>query len=94
MTRKVHPYTTKQRFPAYWPLADMVKQYLRNHRKYMVSEGRLAPSARSRKRRATIDARASGRNVRRKTRHIDEEEEGGEEDDEEGSGSNESGGEA
>ena len=40
-TRKAHPYVTRKRFPADWAVAEILKQYLRNHRHYAVKHGRM-----------------------------------------------------
>jgi hypothetical protein len=34
---------TKARFPQNWATAELVKQYLRNHRRYEVKKGRMMP---------------------------------------------------
>lgn len=60
-TRKVHPYLTKERFPANWATAEMVKQYLRNHRRYEVKHGRLETrKVRKRQQEAARRGEASG----------------------------------
>ncbi|RXW13591.1 hypothetical protein EST38_g12264 [Candolleomyces aberdarensis] len=46
--RETHPYMDRQRFSLDWPTLELVKQYLRNHRKYSLKVGRLAPYSRSR----------------------------------------------
>ena len=33
----------RRRFPSDWPTLDLMKQYLRNHRKYSRKKGRLGP---------------------------------------------------
>ncbi|KIM34942.1 hypothetical protein M413DRAFT_32896 [Hebeloma cylindrosporum] len=42
-TRKMHPYMLKARFPQNWATAELVKQYMRNHRRYEVKKGRMPP---------------------------------------------------
>jgi hypothetical protein len=44
-TRKDHPYMTKERFPADWAAAEMLKQYMKNHRKHAVRKGRMERQA-------------------------------------------------
>ncbi|KAF7981493.1 hypothetical protein HWV62_33035 [Athelia sp. TMB] len=39
--RKVHAYMTRKRFPADWAAGEMLKQYLRNYRRYSVKKGRM-----------------------------------------------------
>ena len=34
---------TKARFPQNWATAELVKQYMRNHRRYEVKKGRMMP---------------------------------------------------
>jgi hypothetical protein len=41
--RKTHPYMSKARFPQNWATAELVKQYMRNHRRYEVKKGRMMP---------------------------------------------------
>ncbi|RXW22357.1 hypothetical protein EST38_g3475 [Candolleomyces aberdarensis] len=41
--RDTHPYMDRRRFPSDWPTLDLMKQYLRNHRKYSRKKGRLGP---------------------------------------------------
>lgn len=41
--RKHHPYMTRKRFPADWAAGEMLKQFLRNHRRYEVKKGRMPP---------------------------------------------------
>ncbi|KAJ7029444.1 hypothetical protein C8F04DRAFT_1116389 [Mycena alexandri] len=46
LTRDAHkPDLSEERFPLSWPIAEMVKQYIRNKRKYMVRKGRMANRA-------------------------------------------------
>jgi hypothetical protein len=44
-TRKDHPYMTKQRFPADWSAAEILKQYMKNHRRHAVRNGRMESRA-------------------------------------------------
>jgi hypothetical protein len=37
----MHPYMSKARFPQNWATAELVKQYMRNHRRYEVKKGRM-----------------------------------------------------
>jgi DNA-directed RNA polymerase specialized sigma subunit len=39
----MHPYMSKARFPQNWATAELVKQYMRNHRRYEVKKGRMMP---------------------------------------------------
>ena len=39
----MHPYMSKARFPQNWATAELVKQYMRNHRHYEVKKGRMMP---------------------------------------------------
>ena len=39
--RKAHPYVTRKCFPADWAVAEILKQYLCNHRRYAVKHGRM-----------------------------------------------------
>ena len=39
----MHPYMSKDRFPQNWATAELVKQYMRNHRHYEVKKGRMMP---------------------------------------------------
>ncbi|KAF8337256.1 hypothetical protein F5887DRAFT_869099, partial [Amanita rubescens] len=36
MTTKAQPYMTKKRFPNNWATAEIVKQYMKNHRRHAV----------------------------------------------------------
>ena len=45
---------TKARFPQNWATAELVKQYMRNHRRYEVKKGRMMP------RRKRLAATSSG----------------------------------
>ncbi|KAJ6559313.1 hypothetical protein B0H10DRAFT_2445960 [Mycena sp. CBHHK59/15] len=86
LTRKEHPYLTQRRFPLDWTTAEMVKQYLRNKRRYGVRCGFIA-DRKTRKRGHEDSGSAGGAQKRRKTgptRHIDEEEDEGNEDGVEG----------
>jgi hypothetical protein len=40
---------TKKRFPADWAAAEMLKQYMKNHRRYAVRMGRMEGRAARRK---------------------------------------------
>ncbi|KAJ7017633.1 hypothetical protein C8F04DRAFT_1243941 [Mycena alexandri] len=92
LSRKDSDYLTTKRFPLNWAQAEIVKQYLRNRRKYNVRKGRL-PDRETRKRQAQDDGTASGSRKRRKTTsgrsssplpHIDDQEDEDEDGDEEG----------
>jgi hypothetical protein len=43
--RMEFPYLNKKRFPANWATKEMVKQYLRNRRRYAVKVGDLEPKS-------------------------------------------------
>jgi hypothetical protein len=49
-TRVDHPYMTKKRFPTDWSAAELLKQYLKNHRRHAVRNGRMESRAERRKR--------------------------------------------
>ncbi|KAJ7637884.1 hypothetical protein DFH06DRAFT_643532 [Mycena polygramma] len=49
LTRKGFPYLTRDRFPLDWATAEVVKQYLRNKRRYAVKRG-FIPKRADRKR--------------------------------------------
>ncbi|KAG2024172.1 hypothetical protein CC2G_001750 [Coprinopsis cinerea AmutBmut pab1-1] len=42
--RDTHPYMDRRRFPGDWATAELLKQYLKNHRKYERRRGRWSPS--------------------------------------------------
>jgi hypothetical protein len=44
-TRKAHPYMTKERFPADWAAAEILKQYMKNYRRHAVRKGRMESRA-------------------------------------------------
>ncbi|KAJ7855219.1 hypothetical protein B0H13DRAFT_2578096 [Mycena leptocephala] len=73
-TRKGDEYLTEKRFPLNWATAEMVKQFLRNRRRYKVRMGEI-PNRETRKRQAQDNT--AGARKRRKTasgnmRHIDD----------------------
>jgi len=39
--RKHHQYMTQKRFPQDWATAELLKQYIRNHRRYTAKKDRL-----------------------------------------------------
>ncbi|RXW22117.1 hypothetical protein EST38_g3745 [Candolleomyces aberdarensis] len=41
--RDTHDYVDKRRFPADWPIVELLKQFLKNHRKHDRKVGRLEP---------------------------------------------------
>ncbi|KAJ2921606.1 hypothetical protein H1R20_g15488, partial [Candolleomyces eurysporus] len=41
--RDTHEYIDRRRFPADWPVVELLKQFLKNHRKYDRKMGRLEP---------------------------------------------------
>ncbi|KAJ7710498.1 hypothetical protein B0H17DRAFT_1190230 [Mycena rosella] len=90
LTRKAFPYLTRARFPLDWAVAEMVKQYLRNKRRYGVKK-QYIPDRETRKRERE-EAGSATRNKRRKgpagSRHIDDVEE----DEEDAPGNADSGG--
>jgi hypothetical protein len=70
--RKEFPYLTRERFPADWATAEMVKQYLRNHRKYGRHNGRIEPPKTKGKRRRTEDDDVNSVRAAKKPKHIDD----------------------
>ncbi|KAJ6462063.1 hypothetical protein DFH09DRAFT_1296188 [Mycena vulgaris] len=74
LTRKAHPYLTEKRFPLNWSTAEMVKQYLRNKRRYGVRCGYI-PKHVARKH-GGKNTTTEGSNRRHRVPHIDEDPEG------------------
>lgn len=79
-TRKDHPWVTERRFALNWAVAEMVKQYLRNKRRYGVRVGYI-PDRETRKRQREEDTQQENSNGKRRhtgtaggVRHIDDEE--------------------
>jgi hypothetical protein len=62
-TRQTHPYMTKKRFPADWAAAEMLKQYMKNHRRHAVRNGRMESRAERRKREEMPRGEESGRGI-------------------------------
>ena len=82
----MHPYMSKARFPQNWATAELVKQYMRNHRRYEVKKGRMMP------RHQRSAATSSGNTAQLPNVDSDNEEDEENDDDEnEGGKSNESG---
>ncbi|KAF7348741.1 hypothetical protein MVEN_01393200 [Mycena venus] len=83
LTRKEFPYLTRARFPLDWALAEMVKQYLRNKRRYAVKRGFIA-NRETRKRQREEDSVSNSQTKRRRVAgnvgHIDDEDEQDEQD--------------
>ncbi|KAJ6540681.1 hypothetical protein B0H19DRAFT_1269225 [Mycena capillaripes] len=76
LMRKAHPYLTEKRFPLNWAVAEMLKQYLRNKRRYGVRVGYI-PDRKTRKRQGSDGDASAGPNKCRKTTtepvgHIDD----------------------
>jgi hypothetical protein len=57
--RKVHPYLMRKCFPADWAQVEILKQYLRNYRRYNVKKGHLE-SKRARKAREAASSDNEG----------------------------------
>ena len=79
---------SKVRFPQNWATAELVKQYMRNHRRYEVKKGRMMP------RHQRSAANSSGNTSRLPNVDSDEDEDMNKEsdgDESEGGESNESG---
>ncbi|KAJ7143264.1 hypothetical protein C8R46DRAFT_1360689 [Mycena filopes] len=79
LTRKDHPWVTERRFALNWAVAEMVKQYLRNKRRYGVRVGYI-PDRETRKRQREEDGQQENSNGKRRhtgttgrVRHIDDE---------------------
>jgi DNA-directed RNA polymerase specialized sigma subunit len=77
---------SKARFPQNWATAELVKQYMRNHRRYEVKKGRMMP------RRKRLAATSSGNTSQLPNIDSDEDEnmDKENEDENEGNESNES----
>jgi hypothetical protein len=77
---------SKARFPQSWATAELVKQYMRNHRRYEVKKGRMMP------RRKRLASTSSGNTSQLPNIDSDEDEnmDKENEDENEGSESNES----
>ncbi|KAJ7073434.1 hypothetical protein B0H15DRAFT_935016 [Mycena belliarum] len=88
LTRKKHPYLTRARFPLDWAQAEMVKQYLRNKRRYSVRRGYI-PNRETRKHEREEGGSGEGNDKRHKGAHIDDLDD--DEDDEENSGGGDDG---
>jgi hypothetical protein len=54
---------TKKRFPADWCAAEVLKQYLKNHRRHAVRKGRMESRA-ERKRREQDELNSASRELR------------------------------
>ena len=75
---------TKARFPQNWATAELVKQYMRNHRRYEVKKGRMMP------RRKRLAATSSGNTSQLPNIDSDDDENKESEGENDGSKSNES----
>ena len=49
--RESHEYLDRRRFPGDWPTVELLKQFLKNHRKYGRKMGRFDPYSGVRRRR-------------------------------------------
>jgi hypothetical protein len=75
---------SKARFPQNWATAEIVKQYMRNHRRYEVKKGRMMP------RHQRSAANSSGSTSQLSNIDSDEDENMDEEKDDDDNGENES----
>ncbi|KAJ7433125.1 hypothetical protein B0H11DRAFT_2122734 [Mycena galericulata] len=88
LTRKQFSYLNEKRFPMNWAIAEMVKQFLRNKRRYGVRRGTI-PNREMRKRQAednTAVARKRRKTMSGNVPHIDEQEDDSGNDDEDNDG--------
>ncbi|KAK7057846.1 hypothetical protein R3P38DRAFT_2498204 [Favolaschia claudopus] len=73
LTRKDVPYLSRCRFPLDWALAEMVKQYLRNKRRYAVKCSYIPNRATRKRQRDDQGAGSSNKRARRSgVAHIDD----------------------
>ena len=79
---------TKARFPQNWATAELVKQYMRNHRRYEVKKERMMP------RRKRLAATSSGNTSELPNLDSDEEENADKENEDENEGNESNGSDA